>query len=142
MTTSPGLDDATPIGAVARETFWEYADSLIASCAMIVERPRGSAHPRYGDSIYPLDYGCLRGSRSSDMAELDVWLGSIPRDKVQGILCCVDLAKGDAEFKLLIGCSPTEIEAALEFCNRGTMRSLLVLRSQLTMEESWTPLSY
>jgi inorganic pyrophosphatase len=135
MTIDPVVHNSMPIKAVEQEAFWEYVDCLVASCAIVVERSRGSAHPRYGDSIYPLDYGYLRGSRSSDMAELDAWLGSLPRASVQGVLCCVDLAKRDAEFKLLIGCSRSEIESALEFCSRATMRSLLVLRPQPTLEE-------
>ena len=94
----------------------------------MIERPRGSAHPRYADSIYPLDYGYLKNSRASDGAELDIWIGSGARQGVQGVLCCVDLAKRDAEIKLLIGCRPDEVEAALNFCNRDAMRSVLVLR--------------
>jgi len=108
--------------------FWEFLDKLVAQTKIVVDRPKGSAHPRYLDAIYPMDYGYLEGSRSADGAGIDVWLGTVPSTRVQAVLCSVDLVKSDAELKLLMGCSSAEVEAAVDFCNRACMRSLLVER--------------
>jgi hypothetical protein len=57
-------------------TFWRALDALVAASAVVVDRPRGSRHPRYPERTYPLDYGFLDGTRSGDGAGVDVWLGS------------------------------------------------------------------
>jgi inorganic pyrophosphatase len=108
--------------------FWSFVDQLLKDGCCIVERPRGSRHPRYPDSIYPVDYGYVKDTHSTDGCEVDVWLGSQPGSPVQAVLCCVDLEKADAEIKLMVGCSPEEMDAATRFCNRGAMRSLLIRR--------------
>jgi inorganic pyrophosphatase len=114
--------------AATVEDFWQFLDELLRRGNVVIDRPRGSVHPRYPDSTYPLDYGFLHGSNSSDGAALDVWLGAAPSTGVQAILCTVDLGKSDAEIKLIAGCSLPEIQAAVDFCNRGSMRSLLIQR--------------
>lgn len=35
--------------------FWASLDALVRRCPLVIDRPRGSAHPRYPDFIYPLD---------------------------------------------------------------------------------------
>lgn len=121
---------ATASGGVpsSARDFWGFLDELLRKHRIVVDRPRGSVHPRYPNSIYPLDYGYLQRTRSSDEAGIDVWLGSGPRAAVQGILCSIDRVKSDAEIKLLVGCSESEIGVAAGFCNRYQMRCLVVRR--------------
>lgn len=95
--------------------FWEKLARLVAEREIVIDRPRGSAHPRYGDCIYPLDYGYLAGTTASDGAALDVWVGSGSGRQISGILCTVDLVKHDAEIKVLIDCADDEIGMIMDF---------------------------
>ncbi len=58
--------------------FWQTLDTLVTESNLIIDRPRGSAHPRYPEYSYPLDYGYLRGTRSGDGDGIDMWVGSLP----------------------------------------------------------------
>ena len=46
--------------------FWEKLDQLIADHEICIDRPRGSAHPRYPELIYGVDYGYLAGTSAAD----------------------------------------------------------------------------
>jgi len=52
--------------------FWEFLEKLIASTSIVIDRPKGSCHPRFPDLKYPLDYEYLEGTRSMDGAGIDV----------------------------------------------------------------------
>ena len=109
--------------------FWAALDKLAESSAIVIDRPKGSPHPRFTDYIYPLDYGYLEGTSSMDGEGIDLWLGSDPEQKLTAILCTVDLIKRDSEIKLLLGCTEDEIQTILEFHNQHElMRGMLVRR--------------
>jgi inorganic pyrophosphatase len=110
------------------DDFWSYLDQLVAATRVVVDRPRGSAHPRYPDVIYPVDYGYLEGMGSTDGADLDVWVGTEGSRHVGAVICTVDLTKRDAELKLLLGCTEEEVAAILNFTNEGSMRGVLIRR--------------
>ncbi len=111
--------------------FWKYLDTLIESNSFVIDRPKGSAHPRFPETINPLDYGYLQGTRSTDDVEVDLWSGSENSRRIQGILATVDLQKIDLEAKLVVGCTEVELEAVLRFHNSGGMRALFFPRTQL-----------
>lgn len=103
-------------------TFWHALTRLIATHAVIIDRPRGSAHPRYPELIYPLDYGYLENTSAGDGDGIDVWLGSLntvtdagTAKTLTGILCSFDTLKRDAEIKLLIDCSDEDIQILRDF---------------------------
>ena len=102
---------------------------LAASRPIIIDRPRGEAHPRYPDLIYPLDYGYLEGTSAADGDSIDVWIGSQAGRALTGILCTYDTIKRDAEIKLLLGCTETDVQTILNF-NGGSMRYLYVPKPQ------------
>ena len=54
------------------DVFWNALDTLIATSEIAIDRPRGSAHPRYADITYPLDYGYLTGTSGGDGDEIDI----------------------------------------------------------------------
>ncbi|MBZ0300794.1 MAG: inorganic pyrophosphatase [Anaerolineae bacterium] len=108
--------------------FWEAVDRLVASGAPVIDRPQGSAHPRYPDLIYPLDYGYLDGTTGGDGAGIDIWLGSGNLQQPTGVLCTVDLVKRDAEVKILLGCTPDEMEIIANFSGADRMGYVLVER--------------
>ena len=88
--------------------FWQRLDALLERSQIVIDRPKGSVHPRFSDIVYALDYGYLEGTTSTDGEGLDVWLGSNPDRKLDAIICTVDLDKGDSELKLMVGCTDEE----------------------------------
>jgi inorganic pyrophosphatase len=110
--------------------FWHALDALVATSTITVDRPKGSAHPRYPDFFYPLDYGYLEGTTSSDGLGVDVWLGSLPEQQLTAIICTVDLHKHEAEMKLLLGCTSEEAQTVLAIHNRGEQSAMLLMRPE------------
>lgn len=108
--------------------FWEYLDRLIAASVIAIDRPRGSAHPRFPDMIYPLDYGYLERTTTVDGGGLDLFVGSLAEKRLDAVALTVDLHKRDAEIKLLLGCTPDEQAVILDFLNGFSMRAMLVPR--------------
>ena len=92
--------------------FWAAIDRLIEASEIVIDRPKGSAHPRYPDSIYRVDYGYLKNTSSMDRGGIDVWVGTNGR-KCDAVMCIVDLLKKDSEIKILVGC--TEEEKAIVY---------------------------
>ena len=88
--------------------FWQCLDELLVQSKIVIDRPKGSVHPRYPQIVYQLDYGYLDGTKSSDNEGIDVWIGSESDRRLNAVMCTVDLVKKDTELKLLIGCTPEE----------------------------------
>ena len=95
--------------------FWLAMIELIASTPIVIDRPRGTTHPRFADLIYPLDYGYLDKTSAGDGDGIDVWIGSNIEKILTGILCTFDKLKRDAEIKLLIGCTKEDVETIQGF---------------------------
>ncbi|HUG34330.1 MAG TPA: hypothetical protein VMJ90_06140 [Anaerolineales bacterium] len=95
--------------------FWQEMNELASSNPIIVDRPKGRAHPRCPDLIYPLDYGCLENTSASDGGGIDVWLGALGAKTLTGILCVFDKLKLEMEIKLLIACSREDINTIQQF---------------------------
>lgn len=108
--------------------FWGSLDQLMREHALVIDRPKGSAHPRYPDSIYPVDYGYLEGTKSSDGHGIDVWRGTLPDTKVQAILVTIDMIKKDTEIKIVVGCTEKEINKLYPYTKSYSMASILVER--------------
>lgn len=107
--------------------FWQRIQELVATSPLIIDRPQGSAHPRFADKIYPLDYGYLAGTTAADKDGIDVWVGADPRRQVNGVFVTVDLLKRDAEIKIVVGCGDAEIEAIHIFLNQATQSGIFVV---------------
>ncbi len=107
--------------------FWDFLEKLVSESKIIIDRPKGSRHPKYADIIYPFDYGYLEGTKSGDGGEVDIWVGTLKVKNLSAILLTIDLKKRDAEIKSLIGCSEDEIQSIQLFYNKSNfMRTLLV----------------
>jgi inorganic pyrophosphatase len=89
------------------EDFWKALDELVSNSEIVIDRPRGSAHPRFPNFIYKVDYGYLKDTASMDGGGIDVWVGSGEK-KIDAIMCIVDLRKKDSEIKILVGCTEEE----------------------------------
>ena len=88
--------------------FWQSLDSLLAQSVIKIDRPKGTAHPKRRDLIYPVDYGFLKGTKSPDNAGIDIYVGSMEEPTIDAVICTVDLYKKDSEIKLLFGCTDKE----------------------------------
>lgn len=95
--------------------------------AVVIDRPRGSLHPRFPEIVYPFDYGYLKGTTAVDGGGVDVWLGSVGRD-VTGVVATIDLLKRDVELKLLLGCDSAESTQIHAFHNHGGQVALFLPR--------------
>ena len=108
--------------------FWSALDTLVRQSEIVIDRPRGSAHPRYPDFTYPVDYGYLKNTASMDGGGIDVWLGT-GNGGVNAVICTVDLLKKDSEIKILIGCTREETAAIYEKHNDSEyMKGILIPR--------------
>ena len=110
-------------------SFWQTLVDLAIASSVIIDRPKGSAHPRYPDLVFPFDYGYLEGTSSADGGGVDVWLGSLASRELSGILCTFDIGKRDAEIKLIIGATEADIESILRF-NARFMHFIYLPRPQ------------
>ena len=110
------------------EDFWNALDKLVNNSEIIIDRPKGTAHPKYPDFIYDLDYGYLNNTSSMDGSGIDVWVGSAEK-KVNAVICTVDLMKRDSEIKILIGCTEEELKIIYETHNESeNMKGILIRR--------------
>lgn len=109
--------------------FWKALDELVNQSRIIIDRPKGTAHPRFPDFIYQVDYGYLENTSSMDGAGIDVWVGTKEDKRVEAVMCIVDLMKKDSEIKILIGCTEEEKEIVYETHNETEyMKGILIGR--------------
>jgi inorganic pyrophosphatase len=108
--------------------FWQALDTLVARHPLVIDRPRGSAHPRYPSFLYPFDYGYLAGTHASDQDGIDVWVGSLAHRQPTAIVVTLDLLKRESEMKILLGCTSTEMQLILAIHNRSEQSAMLIER--------------
>ena len=110
------------------EDFWKALDELVSNSVIVIDRPRGSAHPRFPDFIYKVDYGYLKDTTSMDGTGIDIWVGSGDK-KIDAIMVIVDLMKKDSEIKILIGCTEEEkLEVYKTHNETQYMKGILIRR--------------
>jgi inorganic pyrophosphatase len=113
------------------DIFWLRLEALLERNRIVIDRPRGSHHPRFPEIVYTLDYGYLDGTSSNDGEGVDVWLGSEPERGLDAVICTVDLDRGDAEMKLMVGCTEQEKAYVERFYNEWPdMGAKIIKRSK------------
>jgi len=121
--------DKSNLADINTADFWQALDKLYSNSEVIVDRPKGSSHPRYPDFIFPLDYGYLKNTSSMDGGGIDVWRGSDSAGKIDAIICTIDLIKRDSEIKVLIGCIEEEKMLVYNVHNKTeSMKGILIRR--------------
>lgn len=110
------------------EKFWNGLDALVRSRSIVIDRPKGSVHPKFRAAIYPVDYGYLEGTSGGDGEGIDVWRGSATENLIDSVVCTLDNQKRDAEIKILLGCTADEKRSILHFLNQGAMAAIIVRR--------------
>jgi inorganic pyrophosphatase len=108
--------------------FWALLDELVASSQIVVDRPGGSRHPRVPEVVYPFDYGYLANTVGGDGDGIDVWRGSMPERRVNGVIATVSVPQRDAEIKVLVGCTDEEMQQALTTHNQERQAGILIRR--------------
>lgn len=111
-----------------KNDFWSVLQELADGADIRVDRPGGTAHPKFPEFIYPLDYGYLEGTVSGDGQGIDVWVGD-GGSQVVGAFVTADPYKRDVELKLLLGCGEQEIKAIHAFYENQPQKVLYVART-------------
>jgi inorganic pyrophosphatase len=107
--------------------FWEYLNKLVKENEIIIDRPKGTKHPRYNDIVYEFDYGYINNTKTTDGSGIDVFRGSLHNKNVSTIICTIDLYKKDIEIKILIGCTIIEKMKIYDFLNsHESMRGIII----------------
>lgn len=110
-----------------KKSFWARLDELIKSSEIVLDRPKGSRHPKYPEMIFPLDYGYLKGTCGGEGEGVDIWVGTAGHRRLTAIACTVDMNERDAEIKLIIGCTDEEI-AIIEDCHNSLHQSAIIIK--------------
>ena len=109
--------------------FWKLLDELVQKSEIVIDRSKGTAHPKFPNFIYRVDYGYLKDTTSMDGGGIDVWVGSKTDKEITGIICIVDMLKRDSEIKILIGCTEEETAIVYETHNEtDSMKGILIRR--------------
>ena len=69
-----------------------------------VDRPLGSRHPEYRDTVYPVNYGYIRGTLASDGEEQDAYILGVdePVRAFTGRVIAVVRRRDDTEEKWVV----------------------------------------
>lgn len=109
--------------------FWTALDRLVDDFEIVIDRPKGTAHPSYPEFVYKVDYGYLKNTTSMDGAGIDVWVGTKETKRIDAVICIVDLMKKDSEIKILIGCTEEEKRIIYETHNETQyMKGIFIRR--------------
>ena len=125
--------DAAYAGLVAARFGWAGWDALITRNGFTIDRPHRSVHPSFPEVVYPIDYGYVNGTRSSDGEEVDVFVGTHAGGGLVGTALTRDRRRGKREFKLLYRCTPEEVYLVHGFLNfaPALLEARLVLRQPM-----------
>lgn len=110
------------------DEFWNALDEVVENSEIVIDRPKGTAHPKFPDFIYKVDYGYLKETTAMDGGGIDVWVGTGEK-KIDAIVVIVDLMKKDSEIKILIGCTDEEKQIIYQTHNETEyMKGILIRR--------------
>ena len=107
---------------------WAAFEQWLCERGVIIDRPRGAAHPRYAQRLYPLDYGFIPATSGGDGQPVDVFVGTVPTGLV-GAFVTHDVLKGDDELKLLWNVTPEVIAECSAFLFVGGMVGRYIARA-------------
>ena len=118
----------------------EFCYYLGRTVQIVIDRPIGSSHPRYPDTVYPVNYGYIPGTFAGDGEPKDVYLLGVdsPVEEYIGKIIAVIHRKDDREDKLVaapegMAFSEMEIRKAVEFQEK-------YFRTKIKMDISQRPL--
>lgn len=109
-------------------TYWNILDEFIKSNNIIIDRRKGSVHPKYENMTYPVDYGFIANTKSMDGGGIDIFVGDEKEKKINGIICIADRVKNDSEIKIIYGCNEVEIKVILDFLNNSDYMKAIFIK--------------
>lgn len=110
------------------DEFWNALDELVENSEIVIDRPKGTTHPKFPNFVYKVDYGYLKETTAMDGGGIDVWIGTGEK-KIDAIMVIVDLMKKDSEIKILIGCTEEEKQIIYQTHNETKyMKGVLIRR--------------
>ena len=110
--------------------FWEYLERIVKENEIVIDRPKGTAHPKYKNIVYIADYGYIKNTKSMDGGGIDVFIGSEVNKNIDAIICTIDMVKKDSEIKILIGCNEKEKLDIYNFLNNSDFfKAILINRN-------------
>ena len=113
--------------------FWNNLNQLIKDNEIIIDRPKGSNHPKYKNIVYEIDYGYIKNTKAMDGNEIDVFKGSLNNKNVNTIICTIDLLKKDIEIKVLICCTEIEKEIVYKFLNSSEYMKAILIKKEILL---------
>ena len=101
------------------DTLPKYRRFLGKEVDVVVDRPIGSKHPKYG-TTYESNYGYVLGTLAGDGMEIDAYILGIdqPIETYRGLCIAVLRRKDDIEHKLVVANAPmtvSDIHASTNF---------------------------
>lgn len=100
----------------------EYKHMLGKEFEITIDRPLGSAHPKFPDHIYPINYGYIEGIKAGDGDDIDVFVlePDKPVESIKATIIAIIHRTDDNEDKLVASAgnnrySEKEIEEAVHF---------------------------
>jgi inorganic pyrophosphatase len=109
--------------------YWDVLDDLLNKNGYVIDRPKGTKHPRFDSFIYVVDYGYIKNSRSIDGNEIDLFVGTSTSNFVNGIYCTIDTMKNDSEIKIVYKCTDSEIDQIEMLLNNSKYMKAVYLKN-------------
>lgn len=107
--------------------FWQKLDTIFLSSTYTIDTPKGSTHKQYTNLIYPVDYGYLTDTLTTDQQPIRIYVGSIKTTTISAVAISADILKKDCEVKLLLGCTEKETKAIMQFLNKTEFQKALLI---------------
>ncbi len=107
-------------------------DMIGRKVKVIVDRPLGTKHPKYPDTVYPVNYGYVKEFKGGDGEFQDAYvLGvEVPVEVFEGVVIAIIKRDDDAEEKWIVApdfiFSKEEIEHAVDFTEKYYMSTVLM----------------
>jgi inorganic pyrophosphatase len=114
--------------------FWNYLNRLAKNNEIIIDRPKGTRHPKYNDMVYEFDYGYICNTKTTDGEGIDIFKGSLNSKNINTIICTIDLLKQDVEIKILIGCTVGEKRKIYDFLNKSENMKAIIIEKDVKTE--------
>jgi inorganic pyrophosphatase len=70
--------------------FWKYLNEMLKDNEIIIDRPKGTSHPKYNDMVYEFDYGYIKNTKTVDGGGIDVFKGTLHNKNVNTIICTIE----------------------------------------------------
>jgi inorganic pyrophosphatase len=118
------------------DDFWKYLNKLVKENEIIIDRPKGSRHPKYTNMIYEFDYGYIKNTKTTDGSGIDVFRGTLNSKNVNSIICTMDLLKKDIEIKILIGCTIPQKRKIYDFLNGSEYMKGILIEKDVPVENA------